>query len=86
MTAGARTAVAEDTRLGGGGLQKIISADHPRFVGDEAQSRGGLELGRTPHKLLAASLAAWAAQTLRRKTRAQLTTLGTGARGRRPVA
>ena len=58
-----RPAVAEDA--GGGGLQILVTAGPARFVADEPVAIGGLDLGPSPHELVAAALAACTAQTLR---------------------
>lgn len=50
---------------GHGGLQLLVSAGPSRFVADEPVTHGGLDLGPTPHDLVAAGLAACTAQTLR---------------------
>lgn len=63
MTDAPRPAIAEDT--GHGGLQILITAGPARFIADEPVELGGLELGPTPHDLVAAGLAACTAQTLR---------------------
>jgi putative redox protein len=59
----ARAATADDS--GHGGLQILIGAGPARFVADEPAALGGLDLGPTPHDLVAAGLAACTAQTLR---------------------
>ncbi len=58
-----RPTAADDS--GHGGLQILISAGPLRFVGDEPADLGGLDLGPTPHDLVAAGLAACTTQTLR---------------------
>jgi putative redox protein len=63
MTSPIRPAAADDS--GHGGLQILISAGPLRFVGDEPADLGGLDLGPTPHDLVAAGLAACTTQTLR---------------------
>ena len=63
MTDAPRPAVADDT--GHGGLQILVAAGPARFVADEPLELGGLDLGPTPHDLVAAGLAACTAQTLR---------------------
>lgn len=50
---------------GQGGLQLLITAGPARFVADEPIELGGLDLGPTPHELIAAGLAACTSQTLR---------------------
>jgi putative redox protein len=50
---------------GRGGLQVLITAGPARFVADEPVELGGLDLGPTPHDLVAAGLAACTSQTLR---------------------
>jgi len=50
---------------GHGGLQILITAGPARFVADEPAELGGLDLGPTPHELVAAGLAACTSQTLR---------------------
>jgi putative redox protein len=56
--------VTADDR-GQGGLQILITAGPARFVADEPAELGGLDLGPTPHELVAAGLAACTSQTLR---------------------
>ena len=56
-------ATVEDS--GHGGLQILVAAGPARFVADEPLELGGLDLGPTPHDLVAAGLAACTAQTLR---------------------
>lgn len=63
MTDAPRPAIAED--FGHGGLQILITAGPARFVADEPTALGGLDLGPTPHDLVAAGLAACTTQTLR---------------------
>jgi putative redox protein len=63
MTEAARPAVAEDS--GHGGLQILVTAGPARFIADEPVELGGLDLGPSPHDLVAAGLAACTAQTLR---------------------
>lgn len=58
-----RPAMADDAGLGG--VQLLISAGPARFVGDEPLAIGGLDLGPSPHELVAAGLAACTATTLR---------------------
>jgi putative redox protein len=58
-----RPSIADDS--GHGGLQTLISAGPVRFVADEPVAAGGLDLGPTPHELVAAGLAACTAMTLR---------------------
>jgi len=58
-----RTAIAHDP--GKGGLQNLIAAGPARFVADQPIELGGLDLGPTPHEIVAAALAACTAQTLR---------------------
>jgi putative redox protein len=55
--------IADDT--GHGGLQLLIGAGPARFVADGPADAGGLDLGPTPHEIVAAGLAACTAQTLR---------------------
>jgi putative redox protein len=55
--------VADDS--GHGGLQLLLTAGPLRLVADEPVALGGLDLGPTPHDLVAAALAACTAQTLR---------------------
>ena len=50
---------------GHGGLQILISAGPARFIADEPVANGGLDLGPTPHDLVAAGLAACTSMTLR---------------------
>lgn len=63
--------VAEATRVstandsGHGGLQMLVSAGAARFVADEPVENGGLNLGPTPHDLVAAGLAACTSMTMR---------------------
>jgi putative redox protein len=63
MDAHTRPSTADDS--GHGGLQILIGAGPVRFVGDEPVDVGGLDLGPTPHDLVAAGLAACTTQTLR---------------------
>ncbi len=58
-----RPVTADDA--GHGGLQLLITAGPARFVADEPEELGGLDLGPTPHDLVSAGLAACTAQTLR---------------------
>jgi len=58
-----RPSIADDS--GHGGLQALISAGPARFVADEPVAAGGLDLGPTPHDLVAAGLAACTTMTLR---------------------
>jgi putative redox protein len=58
-----RPATADDS--GHGGLQILIGAGPARFVADEPVGVGGLDLGPTPHDLVAAGLAACTSLTLR---------------------
>lgn len=58
-----RPATADDS--GHGGLQILIGAGPARFVADEPVAVGGLDLGPTPHDLVAAGLAACTSLTLR---------------------
>jgi putative redox protein len=58
-----RPATADDS--GHGGLQILIGAGPARFVADEPESNGGLDLGPTPHDLVAAGLAACTTMTMR---------------------
>ncbi len=58
-----RPVAADDA--GGGGLQVLVSAGPARFIADEPAALGGLDLGPTPHELVAAALATCTAQTLR---------------------
>jgi putative redox protein len=58
-----RPATADDA--GRGGLQMLIGAGPARFVADEPLEAGGLDLGPTPHELVASGLAACTAMTLR---------------------
>lgn len=58
-----RVSTANDS--GHGGLQMLISAGAARFVADEPVENGGLNLGPTPHDLVAAGLAACTTMTLR---------------------
>ena len=63
MATSPRPAIAEDA--GRGGLQLLVTAGPARLVVDEPVELGGLDLGPTPHDLVAAALAACTAQTLR---------------------
>jgi putative redox protein len=63
MTDAPRPAIAQDS--GHGGLQILVTAGPARFVADEPVALGGLDLGPTPHDLVAAGLAACTSQTLR---------------------
>jgi putative redox protein len=56
---------AKATDSGHGGLQILVEAGPARFVADEPVSEGGLDLGPTPHDLVAAGLAACTSLTLR---------------------
>ena len=58
-----RAATADDS--GHGGLQMLVGAGPIRFVADEPVAQGGLDIGPTPHDLVAAGLAACTAMTLR---------------------
>lgn len=58
-----RPSTADDS--GHGGLQILIGAGPARFVADEPAAVGGLDLGPTPHELVAAGLAACTSLTLR---------------------
>ena len=58
-----RPATADDS--GHGGLQILVGAGPIRFAADEPVAQGGLDIGPTPHDLVAAGLAACTAQTLR---------------------
>lgn len=49
---------------GHGGLQLVVSAGPAQFVADQP-APAGLDLGPTPHEIVAAGLAACTAQTLR---------------------
>lgn len=61
--ADARIVTADDP--GKGGLQMMLSAGPARIVADQPLEAGGLDLGPTPHELVAAGLAACVSQTLR---------------------
>jgi putative redox protein len=61
--ASTRVSTANDS--GHGGLQMLIGAGPARFVADEPVENGGLDLGPTPHDLVAAGLATCTAMTLR---------------------
>jgi putative redox protein len=61
--ANTRVSTADDS--GHGGLQMLISAGPARFVADEPVDHGGLDLGPTPHDIVAAGLAACTSMTLR---------------------
>jgi len=63
MDAPPRPATADDS--GHGGLQIMIGAGPARFVADEPLAQGGLDLGPSPHDLVAAGLAACTSMTLR---------------------
>ncbi len=58
-----RASTADDS--GHGGLQILIGAGPARFVADEPVGNGGLDLGPSPHDLVAAGLAACTTMTLR---------------------
>jgi putative redox protein len=58
-----RPSTADDS--GHGGLQILVSAGPARFVADEPVANGGLDLGPSPHALVAAGLAACTTMTLR---------------------
>ena len=58
-----RPATADDS--GHGGLQILVGAGPVRFAVDEPVAQGGLDIGPSPHDLVAAGLAACTAQTLR---------------------
>ena len=58
-----RPATADDS--GHGGLQILVGAGPIRFAADEPVAQGGLDIGPTPHDLVAAGLAACTAMTLR---------------------
>lgn len=58
-----RPSTADDS--GHGGLQILIGAGPARFVADEPFASGGLDLGPSPHDLVAAGLAACTSMTLR---------------------
>jgi putative redox protein len=58
-----RPSTADDS--GHGGLQILIGAGPARFVADEPVENGGLDLGPSPHALVAAGLAACTTMTLR---------------------
>jgi len=57
-----RPSTAQDH--GTGGLQLVVSAGPARFVADQP-APAGLDLGPTPHEIVAAGLAACTAQTIR---------------------
>jgi putative redox protein len=57
------SASADDS--GHGGVQILVTAGPARFAGDLPPSQGGLDIGPTPHDLVAAGLAACTTQTLR---------------------
>jgi putative redox protein len=63
MTDAPTRVIAEDS--GHGGLQILITAGPARFVADEPETLGGLDLGPTPHDLVSAGLAACTTQTMR---------------------
>ena len=69
-----RPATADDK--GHGGLQILIGAGPARFVADEPAEAGGLDLGPTPHDLVAAGLAACTTMTLRMYARRKALPLG----------
>jgi putative redox protein len=58
-----RPATADDSAHGG--LRILIGAGPARFFADEPVDAGGLDLGPTPHDLVAAGLAACTTLTLR---------------------
>ncbi|HLZ84853.1 MAG TPA: OsmC family protein [Caulobacteraceae bacterium] len=58
-----RPSTADDS--GHGGLQIMIGAGPARFVADEPVANGGLDLGPSPHDIVAAGLAACTSMTLR---------------------
>ena len=58
-----RPATADDS--GHGGLQILIGAGPARLVADEPVANGGLDLGPSPHDLVAAGLAACTTMTMR---------------------
>jgi putative redox protein len=58
-----RPSTADDS--GHGGLQIMVGAGPARFVADEPLAAGGLDLGPSPHELVAAGLAACTSMTLR---------------------
>ncbi|EJL34765.1 putative redox protein, regulator of disulfide bond formation [Caulobacter sp. AP07] len=60
----ARPAASADDS-GHGGVQILVTAGPTRFAGDLPPAQGGLDLGPTPHDLVAAGLAACTTQTLR---------------------
>ncbi len=74
MDAAQRPATAVDS--GHGGLQILIGAGPARFVADEPVDAGGLDLGPTPHDLVAAGLAACTTLTLRLYARRKAWPLG----------
>jgi putative redox protein len=57
------SASADDS--GHGGVQILVTAGPSRLAADLPPSQGGLDLGPTPHDLVAAGLAACTTQTLR---------------------
>jgi putative redox protein len=57
------SACADDS--GHGGVQILVTAGPTRFAADLPPAQGGLDLGPTPHDLVAAGLAACTTQTLR---------------------
>jgi putative redox protein len=57
------SASADDS--GHGGVQILVTAGPTRFAADLPPAQGGLDLGPTPHDLVAAGLAACTTQTLR---------------------
>jgi putative redox protein len=58
-----RPATADDS--GHGGTQILVGAGPIRFAADEPVAAGGLDIGPSPHDLVAAGLAACTALTLR---------------------
>lgn len=74
MAEPSRPATADDS--GHGGLQILIGAGPARFVADEPAEAGGLDLGPTPHDLVAAGLAACTTMTLRMYARRKEWPLG----------
>ena len=63
MTRSNRPATADDS--GHGGLQILVGAGPLRLVADEPVEAGVLDLGPSPHDVVAAGLAACTAMTLR---------------------
>ena len=57
------SASADDS--GHGGVQILVTAGPTRFAADLPPAQGGLDIGPTPHDLVAAGLAACTTQTLR---------------------